>query len=171
MNRYVCVALLLLGSTTGPIVDVPQDYRQANWLGSMRQGSCTIASTCTLLRWQNRIHMADYYRKTYGDGQSPNSINAKFDKDGVRYAETLTGDVKFLEWAMRTRRGANVVWMNGRHMLTLVHLDKDQAAILDNNAIDKVQWMPRERFLAEWRASGGWATTPVYTPMAPTPKY
>jgi ABC-type bacteriocin/lantibiotic exporter with double-glycine peptidase domain len=115
--------------------------------------------------------MADYYRKTYGDGQSPDSINAKFKKDGVRYAETRNGDVSFLEWAMRTRRGANVVWMNGRHMLTLVHLDKSQAAILDNNAIDKVQWMPRERFLAEWRASGGWATTPVYTPMAPTPVY
>jgi hypothetical protein len=165
--KQLLIALLL----TSPVVDVPQDYRQANWLGDRGQGSCVIASSVTLLRWQNRIHAADYYRKTYGNGQGPDSLAAKFNSDGVRFAETRTGDVQFLEWALRTRRGANVVWMNGRHMLTLVHLDGEQAAILDNNAIDKVQWMPRERFLAEWRASGGWAVTPLYTPMAPVPIY
>jgi ABC-type bacteriocin/lantibiotic exporter with double-glycine peptidase domain len=134
-------------------------------------GSCVIASTCTTLRWQNRIATAKHWRETFGNGQSVESLREKYEKTEVRYAETTTGDVAFLEWALRTRRGANVVWMNGRHMLTLVYFDGKQAAILDNNATDKIEWMPRERFLAEWRASGGWATVPVYTPMAPAPIY
>lgn len=163
--------LLCVIAATAPVVDVPTAYRQSNWLGSQRQGSCVIASSCTLFRWMNRINTADYYRKNYGDGQSPDSFAAKLKKDGIAYAETRTGDEAFLEWAFRTRRGANVVCMNGRHMLTLVHLDGEQAAILDNNDTGNIKWVPRKRFLAEWRASGGWAITFLYTPMAPSPIY
>lgn len=88
------------------------------------------------------------------------------------------GDVGFLEWACRTRRGACVVSHNGSHMETLVHLDSEQAALIDNNFPDKFRWLPREQFIREWRSgpkgpltgNGGWAFTPIYTPAAPLPQ-
>jgi hypothetical protein len=153
-----------------PTINVPVGMRQANWPGSVGQGSCVHASTISLFRWQGRLHTADYWRKTYGNGEWPEDLASKFDKEGIRYAYVTNGDAKFLEWCVRTRRGAAVTVMGGAHMVTLVHFDAKWAAILDNNNISKFKWMPRETFLAEWRASHGWAVTPIYTPAAPLPQ-
>ena len=59
--------------------------------------------------------------------------------------------------------------MGGRHMVALVHFDKDWAGILDNNATGKIIWIRRKTFLAEWLNSSSWAITPVYTPSPPLP--
>ncbi len=56
------------------------------------------------------------------------------------------------------------------HMVALVHLDAKWAAILDNNNVSKFIWVPRETLIAEWKASYGWAVTPIYTPAAPLPQ-
>ncbi len=55
-------------------------------------------------------------------------------------------------------------------MVTLVHLDDKWAAILDNNNVSTFIWVPRTALIAEWKASYGWAVTPVYTPAAPLPQ-
>jgi len=78
--------------------------------------------------------------------------------------------VRFLEWACRTRRGCGITVMGGAHMVALVHLDDKWAAILDNNNVEKFLWVPRETLIAEWKASYGWAVTPIYTPAAPLPQ-
>ena len=54
-------------------------------------------------------------------------------------------------------------------MVALVGLDATSAYLLDNNDVSKFIVVPRERLLADWRASTGWAVTPVYTPAAPLP--
>ena len=54
--------------------------------------------------------------------------------------------------------------------MALVHLDSKCAMLLDNNDVDHLIVIPRERFLAEWRASGGWALTVVYAPAPPLPQ-
>jgi len=150
-----------------PAVNVPKADRQSNWLGSQRQGSCVHASMISLLRWQGRPNTADYWRKTYGNGEWPTNLAAKFDKENIRYAYVTNGDVRFLEWSCRTRRGCGITVRGGKHMVTLVHLDDTYAAILDNNNVEKFIWIPRETLIAEWQASFGWAVTVVYSPAAP----
>ena len=88
----------------------------------------------------------------------------------IRYAYVTNGDVKFLEWACRTRRGCGITIMGGGHMVALVYLDDKWAALLDDNAVEHYIWVPRETLIAEWKASNGWAVTPIYTPAAPLPQ-
>ena len=156
-------------ATDRPVVNVPKTDRQSNWLGSQREGSCVYASMISLLRWQNRYETAKTLRNRYGNGEMPTGLAANLDREGIRYAYVTNGDVKFLEWAVRTRRGAAVTVMGGRHMICLVHLDSKVAILLDNNRVDNFIVVPREVFLAEWRASMGWAVTPIYAPAAPAP--
>jgi hypothetical protein len=153
-----------------PTVNVPVSMRQSNWLGNQGQGSCVHASMISLFRWQYRLKTADYWRRTYGDGEFPEDLAAKFDREGIRYAYVTSGDVKFLEWACKTRRGCGITVMGGAHMVALVHLDATWAGILDNNRVEKLIWVPRETLIAEWKASYGWAVTPIYTPAAPLPQ-
>jgi len=153
-----------------PTVNVPQADRQSNWLGSQGQGSCVWATTISLLRWQGRYHTADWIRSNYGGGEWPEDHAAKLDTAGVRYAYVTDGDVRFLELACRTRRGAGITVMGGAHMVALVHLDARWAGILDNNRVEKIIWVPRETLIAEWKASYGWAVSPIYAPAAPLPQ-
>lgn len=153
-----------------PTVNIPTALRQSNWRGPQGQGSCVHATMISLFRWQYRLKTADYWRRSYGDGEWPEDLAAKFNKEGTRYAYVTNGDVKFLEWACRTRRGCGITVMGGAHMVALVHLDDKWAAILDNNNVGQFIWVPRETLIAEWKASYGWAVTPVYTPAAPLPQ-
>jgi hypothetical protein len=153
-----------------PTVNLPDVLRQKNWRGDKGEGSCVWASTISLLRWQGRYHTADWIRRNYGNGEWPDHWIERADKIGLRYAITTDGDVSFLEWACKTRRGAGITVMGGKHMVCLVHLDSQWAALLDNNAPSKYIWVPRETLIAEWKASYGWALTPIYTPAAPLPQ-
>jgi hypothetical protein len=184
--KRILVALVLLASVAGcelgenlgasapkkerPTVNVPAGLRQSNWRGPEGQGSCVHASMISLLRWQYRLKTADHWRQTYGDGEQPEDLAAKFDREGIRYAYVTNGDVRFLEWACRTRRGCGITVMGGAHMVALVHLDDKWAAILDNNNVENFIWVPRETLIAEWKASYGWAVTPIYAPAAPLPQ-
>ncbi len=93
---------------------------------------------------------------------------SKLDSKGVRWAGTYQkNDVKFLEWAIRTKRGCMVTTMGGAHMILLVHLDQTRAGLLDNNNPEKIKYMPRDQFLQEWYDSNSWALTPIYSPPPP----
>jgi hypothetical protein len=157
-------------NTEYPIVNLPYPLRQKNWSGSLGQGSCVHASMVTLFRWYGRFDLAEWWRKNHGNGETQSGLSQKLTEKGIYFAETTSGDVKFLEWCVRTRRGAGIVWSNGAHMLNLVDLNDRYASILDNNRIDVIQKVPRDKFVAEWRRSGGWAVTPVIGhPASPLP--
>jgi len=184
--KRILFALALLASVTGcevtentgnravqkerPTVNIPLALRQSNWRGSRGEGSCVHATMISLFRWQGRVNTANHWRRTYGNGEWPDDMAAKFDREGIRYAYVTNGDVRFLEWSCRTRRGCGITVMGGAHMVALVHLDDKWAAILDNNNVSKFAWVPRETLIAEWKASYGWAVAPVYTPVAPLPQ-
>jgi hypothetical protein len=153
-----------------PAVNIPFALRESNWIGNQGNGSCVHATMVSLFRWQARFKTADYWRRTYGDGEFPEDLAAKFDHEGIRYAYVTNGDVCFLEWSIRTRRGCGITVMVGAHFVALVHLDDNWAAILDNNNVSKFKWIPRATLIAEWKASHGWAVTPIYTPAAPLPQ-
>lgn len=153
-----------------PTVHVPPRWRQSNWLGPKGEGSCVHATMTTLFRAQGRYKLANYWKSHNGDGEWPSDLAAKFDKAGVRYAYTSKkGDVKFLEWAVRTHRGCGVTVRGASHMVALVHLDKKWAGLIDNNDTGHIIWVPRKTFIAEWMNSESWAITPVYTPAPPIP--
>lgn len=180
-------------NTERPIVNVPRALRQKNWavkfdwvrnehgrLVLTPDGSCTHATMVSLFRWQGQPKMADWWRRYHAGAEThatgPNaaapdsSLAKKLTAAGVRFAETgCRDDVAFLEWACRTRRGCGVAIDEGNHMVALVHLDSRWAAILDNNDTGHFIWVPREEFLTEWKKSGSWAITPVYTPAPPLP--
>lgn len=154
-----------------PIMNLPLHMRQENWLGPRRQGSCVHASWTMLLRWQRKYEYAEYWRRKYGDGEWYGEMAQRLDAEGIKWAGTYQDkDVRFLEWACRTRRGCMVTCMNGAHMICLVDLDKNYATILDNNDIERYQRIPRNEFLREWYNSGSWAMTPVYVPAPPLEK-
>lgn len=150
-------------------IDVPDRWRRRNWIGHRGEGSCVHASIVHLLHWQGRHRLADWWQRNYANGETADGLAAKLESAGVRFAETRDGDAAFLEWAIRTRRGAAVVVQHGAHMVNLVGLDRDHAHILDSNAPDRVQQIDRAAFLRDWTGSGGWAVTPVGTPMPPAP--
>ena len=150
-------------------LDLPGRFREANWTGPRRQGSCVHASLVHLLHGQGRHDLATWWREHHADGETPDTLARQLDAAGLVYAETRTGEVQFLEWAVRTRRGAAVVVQEGRHMVTLVGLDARHAHILDSNAPERIQLWSRSKFLAEWQASGGWGLTILGVPAAPAP--
>ena len=183
MKRWLLVFMLVAGCEVPstpptypapkkerPTVNVPLVLRQSNWRGPQGEGSCTWASVISLLRWQGQCRTADWIRKHYGDGEWPDDMAVKLSKIGVRFAYVTNGDVKFLEWACKTRRGCGITVMGGAHMVALVHLDAAWAGVLDNNSVEKIKWVSRETLIAEWKASHGWAITPIYNPAAPLPE-
>jgi hypothetical protein len=157
-----------------PQVNPPIPLRQKNYDG----GSCSYASTITLLRWQGQYAIANYVRARCTGGTNPEVLAAALDECNVRYAMTVhKRDVAFLQWACDTRRGACVgVYgeggsaYNARHMLNVVHMDAKWVGILDNNYTREILWIPRDKFLAHWFASGSWALVPVYSPAPPLPR-
>lgn len=164
-----------------PTVNLEQFFRESNWIGSEKEGSCVHATMVMLFRWQGREDLATKWRESYGNGEWASQLAERFDKEGVRYAYTRNeNDVTFLEWACQTRRGCGVAVHGsptkknpngkpGAHMVMLVHLDSEWAGILDNNFTKEIKWIPRQTFLSEWRSSYSWAVTPVYTPPPPLP--
>jgi hypothetical protein len=179
--KALALSALLLTShgfaSERPIVNLPAELREENWLGSNGEGSCVHATMVMLLRWQQQEGVASHWRETYGDGEYADStwnpesnLAIKLDSENVRYAYCIDGDERFLEWALATRRGCGVTVLGGAHMVALVHLDDEWAGILDNNRPDQIIWMRRAKFLAEWKHSNGWAVTPVYTPAPPMPE-
>lgn len=155
-------------STDSPAVDLPHGWRRRNW-SPRGEGSCVHASMVMLMHWQGKHELADWWQNTYDGGEMAENLAQKLEAAGVRFGETRVGDVAFLEWACRTRRGA-AVSISSNHMVCLVHLDDEHAGILDNNDITQLQWYSREDFLQRWQGSyHRWAVTPVYNPPPPKP--
>jgi hypothetical protein len=173
----VC-AFCLCGSPAKPVeiaetptVNIPIGFHIRNWRGPTGQGSCVHASMIELFYWQGRPDLAELWRNAYSSGEHPAGLASKLEARGVRWAQTTSGDVSFLEWAIANRLGAAVSIDGGRHMVCLVHLDAERAGILDTNYPGSFRWMGREEFLAEWQASGlRWGVTPVYSAPPVLPK-
>jgi len=150
-----------------PTVNLPLSLRQSNWI-EHGYGSCVWASLISLLRWQDRDDLAATIDKNYGGGEYLPGIGKKLNAINVDYA-VARGDQGFLEWACNTRRGAAVSIRYGGHMVALVHINDSYVCLLDNNNTAMYVWIPRDEFMENWRQSGGWAFTPVYSPVPPLP--
>ncbi len=152
-----------------PQANVPPGCRQWNWTsGGPTNGSCTHASIISLARWVCQPKFADWWQKNHGGGEDPTSLTRQLDKAGVQYAMTFNkADVKFLEWACRTRRGCAVAIYGRAHMVALVGLTEKWAIILDNNDTSRFIYVPRKNFINEWLWSDSWAIALMYAPCPP----
>lgn len=163
------ICLISVSTASAEQIVLPPNIRQENWVGDRGEGSCVHATTVMLFRYQRQYELADYWRRSYQNGETWYGLVAKMEQAKVRWAGTYNKqDVKFLEWAMRTRRGCMVTTQEAAHMILLVHLDSKVAGVIDNNDPSRVIWKSRSQFLAEWYASNSWALTPVYTPPPPS---
>lgn len=148
-----------------PMMNLPVAARQKNWL-VRGQGSCVIASFCSVLRWQGRDDLAKIMRSRYGAGHWSDQLNRELDTEKIRYAYTTNGSVAFLDWAMRTRRGAMITFHQS-HACSLAHLDGKIGLVLNNNNVAHLERYSRADFIRRWRMAGGWACVPVFAPPPP----
>lgn len=160
-----CPLLHAIHGEEVPQMNLPPELRRRNRDG----GSCVHVSTEMLMEWQGQHELADWWASQYKGGENSSRLHKRLEAAGVRYAYTIGGgDREFLEWAIRTRRGAGITyWPN--HAVCLVGLDESTAYVLDNNRVDRIIEIPREEFFRRWRGYGGWAWTIVYDPPPPVP--
>lgn len=169
------------GAGTGVVLELPPELRTKNWGG----GSCVHASNVNLLIWQGQDELAAWWRRTYSGGEYNTRLVQRLEAAGLRYAfvngdRDADGDgesdgEEFLEWCVRTRRGAGLFYKPS-HSINLVGLDAEYAYLLDNNATSyperngHYERVPRKEFFARWRGYGAFAWTLVLQP-APSQPY
>jgi hypothetical protein len=159
-----------------PVVNLPLELRESNWVSDTNEGSCVHAFVVMQFRWCLEDAQAEYWRTHNAGGEWADdtwnygsNLARKFDSAGIQYAYTVDGDEAFLEWAVATRRGCGITVMGGKHMVYLVHLDAERAGIVDTNDISRVIWVRRDRLIAEWKSSNGWAVAMLRSPAPPLP--
>lgn len=156
-----------------PIANIPRPLRQENWANRVGAGSCVIASTCSAVNWCGQYELARFLRSSYAGGQTASSIQEKLTVARVPFICTEATDVGTLEYATRTRRAA-IVWFFPSHCVTFVGFGVDSqgsqvAWLLDNNRVDQFIPIPKDRFIREWQAYGGFALVPIFSPAPPIP--
>jgi hypothetical protein len=189
---------------TRAVADLPASQHKKNVGGSDGSGLCVYTSVWHSALWQSVSELYDF--RHWMESKPGGSYPEKFESTLAAYCKSkgivcpgclqhTGGDEDFLDLAIKTGRMPGITYcgMDGRynspvaHMVSLVHLDKDRAAIVDNNYPGTWLWMPRADFLARWRGiqtngkaymgrdargraspiGGGWAV--VLLPGQPTP--
>ncbi len=205
MRRPITLALLMLvswpgwgapteGGPTGPggaevMCDLPVSLRKHNTAGKGgRGGLCVFTSLMHAARYQNERALWNFQDQVRNDvtGGYPGNVDEEIKKyaPAVRYLQYEGRDPSVLEAALKSGRmpsvtynGHDGVHYRGRiaHMVNLVYLDSQTAAILDNNFVEPDQrsilWMSRQEFLDRWiGGDSGWAVILLSPAPVPVPK-
>ena len=154
-----------------PGANLPVDLRPYNWTDAFGSGSCVNASSVYQLRWRNLEAAAELWRKSHAGGETDLSIRQHFDAVGIKYAYTRSADPAFLDWCSRTRRGS-IIWFYERHCVTFCGFARDPdgheyAYLNDNNRPTRYIRIERGEFLQRWRGYGGFALSPLNSPVPP----
>ena len=144
-------------------------------------GLCVFASMDMDARWQRIPQLIDIIHKIERGGGYPEKVEkvvAQF-ANGTEIAQYEGADPAFLELGLKTGRGVCVTYGYGKlynyatiaHMVLLTHLDKEWAAIIDNNDPLHHTWMSRAEFLKRWvhPRGQGWAFVLITPPPPPAP--
>lgn len=186
------IGTITVGGPTAPdgrtqvICDLPVDQRTRNVGGRDGLGLCVFSSIGHSARWQNERRLVNFQKQMRAEpgGGWPEKVDRMIEKygKGTRYVQYEGGDPSILELALKTGRMPGVTYdgrdphYGGRiaHMVNLVYIDKDKAAVLDNNFVEPAEqsivWMSRDEFLSRWRGGGGgWAVVLLANPPPPPP--
>lgn len=175
-------------SPTGKEVelDYPEERHQHNKAGKDGAGLCVFTSISQAGDWQNvpgMVNMRDWMQKYPGGGwpaKVKEMVAKKCKAEGWPVPDFIideNGDLAILELALTTGRMPCVTYgisptgrYNGQHiahMVNLVHGDKDEWCVLDNNYKD-VEWMSRKEFSKAYNdKSKGWCV--IFLSPGPPP--
>ena len=149
-------------------IDLPVARHMRNVGGSDGAGLCVYTSTRHSADWANLSTMLDFrkWAQSRPGGADPDKLDADIHEycrqkniPVPAYVQHTGGDEKFLELALKTGRSVGVTYAGQdnfyseviAHMVNLVHIDADRAAIIDNNRPGQWVWMSRKQFLDRWR--------------------
>jgi hypothetical protein len=143
------------GAGEQQICDLAPEYRQRN-----RGGSCGHCSTKMHLNWLGMIDKGSEWWATYRGGENFDRHLSRLRKAGLRYVATSDGDEKLIEYSVWSRRGA-VIYFPPWHVTNFVGVVERNgqkiAVILDNNHIQRFDYIPYDQWLQRWRRNGGMA--------------
>ncbi len=181
---------------TEVMIHIPPAYLRENDRGIPEGGKpgaglCVWASLQMSAWWQGIGQLNDLfeYMKTQTGGGWPERAEEilKARAPGVDFVQYEGKDrellITLIETALKTgrpvcitygygdfyrKRGANQI----SHMVLLVHFDNKLAAIVDNNDVHNVTWMPREELLkrAAYPSGKTWVCVLIGTPPPPIPR-
>lgn len=168
-------------------VDLPFSQHVKNF-GAPKDklGLCVFASLTMAGRWHNIPELFDLVHKIEEGGGYPAKVDAVLKKHApkLEYIQYEGTDPAALDKALSEGSVACVTYgyserysdATGKmetiyHMVLLVHLDGEDAVILDNNYPGTYEWMTRAEFLRRWiHPSGqGWSVVFMASPPPPIP--
>ena len=153
---------------TRATVDIPRSRHIRN-VGSNvdRAGLCVPSSIEVASDWQNVRPTQGFraYTETRPGGSYPEKLAADLSRycgmKGVpvpAYVQHTGGELNFLKSVLKTGRMVGVTYGGAdnfyggpiAHMVDLVHLDDDEACIVDNNRPGNFVWMSARQFENRW---------------------
>lgn len=170
-------------------VHLPESQQIRNKRGRDGSGLCVFSATDMGANFQNVtacIGLRDYMTQFDGGGY-PAKLAEYIRKMAAAnrmpvppFVQVTNGDVAALELMLKTGRYPGVTYSGNdgvfyhepvAHMVNLVFLDAEEAAIQDNNFPGEYLWMSRKDFLDRWggRVNGGWAFCWLAPPPPPIP--
>ncbi len=174
-------------------VDLPADQRIKN-IGSKLDGAgmCVFSSVEMSGRWANLEQLRGFRNwcaEHYPGGGYPSKLDkllkaycaAKSISVPVMIQVEGAEDFAFLELALKTGRMPSITY-SGRdphyhgqsvsHMVCIVYLDKEVAAICDNNFVgdNELVWMTRAEFNSRHKEGGAWGVVFQNPGATPPPR-
>lgn len=153
-------------------LEYPQDRWTRNTVGTDGSGLCVFTSMKHAGDWQGDplfAQMAKYMQRHPGGGYPEkvrNYLTRAAKELGLpepRYIQVESNDMEILKAASRNRYMPCVTYglsPTGRyrgqfinHMVNTVHNTDGWVAVLDNNYVDALEWMPEDDFKIAYRAS------------------
>ncbi len=166
-------------------IDLPKGQHVRNFgAPADNKGLCVFASLDMAARWHNAAELIGIINKINEGGGWPEKVDATFKRfaPSLKYVQsegTAAELLPILDKALSEGRAACITYGYGErygmetiyHMVLLVHLDGQRAAILDNNFPGTFEWMPREEFARRLVHPGGkgWVIVLLSPPPPPVP--
>lgn len=166
--------------------DLPQSEKKRNIGGRDGSGLCVFSSCEWAGRYQNDRDLFNFQTQMKSElgGGWPEKVDQMLKKycPNVRYVQNTNGDLEILKAAIRSNRMPCITYCGkdlhygGRsvaHMVNLVHIDDQWAAISDNNFVEdsEILWMSIEDFKDRFNGGGGgWSIVFLQAGPPPPPR-
>lgn len=164
---YAAILALTLCATSlqAQVADLAPEWRIRN-----RGGSCGHCSTAMHLRWLQLFDEGDRWWNTYRGGEHFERHLGRLRRAGVKFIYTDSGDVRLIDYAIRSRRGA-IVYDAPLHIRNFQGQRGNSVLILDNNLISRMQPIERNRWIRQWQRISGIAIVILSgSPPPPVPE-
>jgi hypothetical protein len=169
------------------MVHLPNSEHMENVGGSDGAGLCVFCSVAHSSRWQSVEELQDFrdWMRKYPGGGYPSKLDTMIRKKCEEkgwpipdYVQVEGFDPELLILALKSGRMPAITWGTDQrygyrrisHMVNLVYLDSEKAAILDNNFPGSYLWCTRDEFNKRHQMGGAWSVI-LMNPGPPPPPF